>query len=181
MNTLILAASADGGEVDGLALVLPAPAELVYGIIAFAIVFVVLRRLALPALGTMLDERRAAIEGKMEAADAAVAEAQQKQQQYEAQIGDAQSEANAIIEEARQQAERVRADVISKAEEEAAAIRERAQADAAGERERTVTQLRGEVSALSVELAEKIVGREIDASKHDQLVDQYITQLSRNN
>lgn len=180
MNSLILAAAV-GEEADGLALVLPALPELVYGFLAFTVVFLVARRLAFPQLMATLDERREAIQGKMEAADAAVAEAKGKQAQYEAQIGDAQSEANAIIEEARQQAERVRADVVAKAEEEAAAIRERAQSDAAGERERTVTQLRGEVSALSVELAEKIVGREIDASKHDELVDQYITQLSRNN
>lgn len=177
MQYLNLATEAGG---DGLSLVLPANAELVYGILAFAIVFLVMNKFAFPQLNTMLEERRQAIQGKMEEADAALVEARASKANYDASIGDAKSEANDIIEEARQQAERVRADLVAKAEEDAAAIRQRAQADAAGERDRTLANMRSEVGAISVELAEKIVGREIDGSSHDALVDQYITQLSRN-
>ena len=44
-----------------------------------------------------------------------------------------------------------------------------------------MSELRGEVGRLSVELAGRIVGKELDASAHDDLVDEYITRLSRTN
>ena len=179
-HLLILAA--ESGEGDGaLGVILPAAAELVYGFVAFVIVFLILRKVAFPRLNTMLDERSAAIQGKMEEADARLNEAEQAKRDYEASISDARGEAARIVDEAKSQAEQVRANLVQQAEEEAAAIRERARADAAAERERTLSELRSEVGRLSVELASKIVGKELDANTHQALVDDYIRNLSSSN
>jgi F-type H+-transporting ATPase subunit b len=169
------------GEPTGLGVILPATAELVYGLISFVIVFVVLSKLVFPRLGTMLEERREAIQGRMEAAEAKLAEADKAKREYEASISDAKGEANRIIEEAKQQAEQVRADILRRAEDEATAVRERAQVDAAAERDRTLQELRGEVGAMSVQLASKIVEKELDPAAHAALVDSYISGLNRNN
>lgn len=181
MNLLLLAAEGAGEETSGLTIILPAAAELVYGAIAFVIVYFVISKLAFPKLNTMLEERRVEIQGKMEAAEASLQEAEESRRGYEASIRDARGEAARIVEDARGQAEQVRANLIAQAEEEAASIRERARADAASERERTLTELRGEVGRLSVELASRIVGKELDATTHQSLVDEYIQSLSRSN
>jgi F-type H+-transporting ATPase subunit b len=176
--SLILAAA----ETDGpLGVILPAAAELVYGTVAFLIVFLILKKFAFPRLNTMLDERTAAIQGRMEEAEAKLNEAEQAKRDYEASIADARGEAARIVDDAKAQAEQVRANLIAQAEEEAAAIRERARADAAAERERTLSELRAEVGRMSVDLASKIVGKELDASTHQALVDDYIQNLSRSN
>lgn len=179
MNLVLATAAEEGGS--GLTIILPAAAELVYGAIAFTIVFVVLNKLALPKMNTMLEERREAIQGKMEAAEAQLAEAAKSKADYEASIADASGEAARIIDEAKAQAEQVRANLVEQAEAEAAAIRERARADAASEHDRTLSELRSEVGAMSVELASKIVGKELDASTHQALVDEYINNLSGSN
>lgn len=178
MQHLILAAESEG---DVLGVILPAAAELVYGTVAFAIVFYILSKFAFPRLNTMLDDRRAAIQGKMEEAESRLQEAEQKKREYEESIRDARGEAARIIDEAKSQAEQVRANLVEQAEQEAAQIRERARADAAAEHDRTLSQLRGEVGELSVELASRIVGRELDASTHEALVDEYIQNLSSSN
>lgn len=182
MNTLILAAAegAEGGA-STLQLILPATSELAYGAIAFVIVLVLVSRFAMPRLNTLLDERAAAIQGQMEAAEQARQEAMAEKAQFDEKMADARGEGNRVIEEAKQTAEQLRRDIVAKAEAEAEAIKARAQAEAAQERERLVTELRGEVGRLSVELAGRIVGKELDASRHQDLVDEYITQLSRNN
>jgi F-type H+-transporting ATPase subunit b len=182
MNTLILAAEegADAGA-STLQLILPATAELAYGAIAFVVVLVLVSRFAMPKLNELLDERAASIQGQMEAAESARQEAAAEKAEYEAQLADARSEGNRVIEEAKQTAEQLRRDIVAKAEEEAEAIKARAQAEADQERERLVSELRGEVGRLSVELAGRIVGKELDASAHDDLVDEYITRLSRTN
>ncbi len=176
MNTLILAAES---EASATQLILPATAELVYGLIAFVVVYLVMRRFAFPALTTLLDDRREAIQGQMEAAEAARQEAADERQQYEAQLADAKGEANQIIEDAKQTAEQVRRDIVSKAESEAEATKARAQTEIEAERERLLSELRTEVGQVAVALASKIVDRELDPTAHQDLVDDYINSLSR--
>jgi|AntRauTorckE6833_2_1112554.scaffolds.fasta_scaffold41902_2 F-type H+-transporting ATPase subunit b len=182
MNTLILAAeeTAEGGA-STLQLILPATAELAYGAIAFVIVLILVSRFAMPRLNTLLDERAAAIQGQMEAAEQARAAAAAEKAEFDEKLAADRAEGNRVIEEAKQTAEQLRRDIVAKAEAEAEAIKARAQAEADAERERLVGELRAEVGRLSVALASKIVGKELDASAHEGLVDEYITQLSRNN
>jgi F-type H+-transporting ATPase subunit b len=179
MNTLILAA--EGGDASTLQLILPATAELAYGAIAFVVVLVVVSRFAMPKLNELLDERAASIQGQMEEAEKARQEAAAQKREYDEQLADAKGEGNRVIEEAKQTAEQLRRDIVAKAEAEAEAIKARAQAEADQERERLVSELRGEVGRLSVELAGRIVGKELDESRHQDLVDEYITKLARNN
>ena len=73
-------------------LVPPLP-ELVIGLIAFAIVFFFLWKKLLPNINKVLDERREAIEGGIEQAEAAQAEAAEVLKQYKDQLAEARHEA----------------------------------------------------------------------------------------
>ena len=168
----------EGEEPSGLDLVLPDFAELLWGAVGFLLLMAILYKFVFPSMTKMLDERGAKIQGQMEEAESERQKAEQLRRQYEEQLAATRAEGNTIVEEARQQAERVRADVLAKAEEEAQAIRERARTDVAAERGRIVQDLRGQVATLSVELAGKIVQRELNPEQHRQLVDQYINELS---
>ncbi|MGO4431615.1 F0F1 ATP synthase subunit B, partial [Streptomyces sp. MCAF7] len=77
--------------------------ELVIGLIAFAIVFFFFAKKLLPNINRVLDERRAAIEGGMEEAEARKAEAQQVLEDYRAQLADARHEAARLRQEAQEQ------------------------------------------------------------------------------
>lgn len=177
-QVMILAAEEGAEEASGLDLVLPDFAELLWGAIGFFLLMGILYKFVFPSLGKMLDERSAKIQGQMEQAESERQEAEQLRRQYEEQLADARNQGNTLVEEARAQAERVRADVLAKAEEEAQQIRERARADVEAERGRIVQDLRGQVATLSVDLAGKIVQRELNPEQHRDLVDQYINELS---
>ena len=174
----LLAAAEEGAEPSGLQLVLPATAELIWGIVGFAILFFFVWKKALPALNKTLEQRATAIQGQMTAAESERQQAEQVRRQYESQLADARSEAGRIIEEARGQAERVRVDIVARAEAEADQIKARAREDAQADRGRLVSDLRHQVAAMSVDLAGKIVQRELDPERHRALVDQYINELS---
>lgn len=175
---LVIQALAVEEEAGGSVSLLPDLPELIWGAVAFLLLFLVLKRFAFPSLNQALEERAANIQGRMEAAERERQHAEQTRRQYEEQLSDARGEANRIIEEARAQSERMRAEIIAKAEEEAAGIAARSREDVEAERGRLVQDLRGQVAALSVELAGKIVGRELDEASHRSLVDQYINELS---
>ena len=74
-------------------------------------------------------------------------------------------------------AERVRADVTGRAEQEAADIRARANDDISAARERAISDLRAQVADISIELAEKIVERNLDRSTQEQLIESYISSV----
>lgn len=178
--TIILLAT-EGEEASGTDLVLPATAELLWGFIGFALLFAIIQWKVWPNISQTLDERRTSIQGRIEEAETQLADAERVRRDYEGRLAEARTEANQIVQEAKDQAERVRADVVAKAEEDGQAIRNRAQAEAEAERNRALQELRGQVATISVDIASKIVDAEVDRSRHDQLVDSYISQLSNNN
>lgn len=178
LTTIVLAAAE--GEAEGFQL-LPDWAELIWGSVAFLLLLAFMYKFVFPKANQVLDDRSAAIQGKMEEADAKLVEAEEARRNFDAQIADARGEANTIIEEAKSTAESLRRDIVAKAEAEAAAIVERAQADINAERDRALQELRTQVGAMSVEIASRIVERELDPSTHQTLVDDYIQRLSRQN
>ncbi len=175
ITTLAAADSAGGIEL------LPVWSELIWGSVAFVILLFAMLKLVFPKLNETLAERASQIQGKMETADAKLQEAEASKADYEASLADARGEADRIIEEARSAADALRQEAKARAEAEAQQILERAEASMAAERDRVLQELRGQVGALSVELASRIVERELDASTHEALVDDYIRQLSSQN
>jgi F-type H+-transporting ATPase subunit b len=178
MNLLILAAEE---EPSGTELILPAVDELLWGTVCFAIVAFFMMRLVIPKIRDGLDARAAAIQSDKEAAESSKAEAAKLQKDYEQKLAEAKTEANRINEEARASAEEVRKDLIAKAEKEAQAIVARASEQIEAERNRTMQELRTRVAEISVDLAEKVVGRSLDRTAQAQLIDDYIAEVGAMN
>ncbi|MGH2754533.1 MAG: F0F1 ATP synthase subunit B [Actinomycetota bacterium] len=177
-NLLILAAEE---EPSGLDLILPAVDELVWGLVAFAVVAYFMMRKALPKIREGIEAREKAIQDEKEGAESARAEANRLADEYKQKLAEAKTEANRILEEARRSAEEVRKDLIAKAEKDAQAVVGRAQEQIAAEKSRTLQELRSQVAELSIDLAEKVVGRSLDRPAQTKLIDDYITEVGSMN
>lgn len=177
LKAFILAAE-EGAEPTGLDLVLPEAAELVGGLLAFLVVAFVLMKFAFPSIQKAMKERETTIQSDLEQAESAKNEAAALLEDYKRQLGEARAEANRIIEEARQSAERVREELIAKAEKDAESVVSRAQEQIEAERQRTVQELHGQIADISIELAEKVIGRSVDAGAQRDLVDAYIRDVA---
>ncbi|HYN37287.1 MAG TPA: F0F1 ATP synthase subunit B [Actinomycetota bacterium] len=165
-------------EPEGIDLVLPDPAELIWGAVAFFFVALFLMKVAFPKIRDAVKAREEKIQGDVEDAEKSKAEAQKELEKYKSQLAEARAEANRIIEEARQQAEQVRKDLVDKAQVEAEQVVSRAQEQIEAERNRTVQELKGTIADLSIELAEKVVGRALDDKSQRELVDAYINEVA---
>ena len=152
--------------------------ELIVGALAFAVLFFFLWKWALPRVNQMLEARQAKIQGDLDKAEEARHGAEQQLAEYRQSLAGAREEATRIIDEARETAEAMRRDLQTKAEQEAQQIVARAQEEIRAERDRVFQELRAQVGVLSVELAGRIVGQELDASRHQRLVDDYIRDVA---
>ena len=160
---------------------LPGVNEIIWGSAAFAVLLIAMWKFGVPAVKNMEKAREDRIRNDLEAAEQARTEADTEKAEYAAQIADAKNEAGRLIEEARQAAETVRADLVARAEQEANDIRARAQADIANQRNQAMAQLRTDVASLSIDLAGRIVERNLDDATNRQLVDSFIDQVGRSN
>ena len=170
-------AAEDVGWPEALPL-LPHPAEIIIGIIAFGILYWIFSRKVVPRMEAMYEERAAAIEGGMAQAEQAQAEARAALEKYNAQLAEARTEANEIRESAREQGASIVAEMRSQAQSEAARITESAQRQVEADRQQAVVQLRQEVGTLSTSLASKIVGESLeDEVRQKGIVDRFLAEL----
>jgi F-type H+-transporting ATPase subunit b len=166
---------ADAAAQDPL---IPTWPELIIGIICFVVVFGVLGKMLLPRILKTLEEREDAIQGGINRADEAQAEATAVLQQYRAQLDDAKHEAARLREEAREQGAQIIAEMRERAEAEARRITEAAQSQIEAERQQALTSLRTEVGALATELASRIVGESLnDTARQGRMVDRFLADL----
>jgi F-type H+-transporting ATPase subunit b len=135
--------------------------EFVLVLIIFGVLLYAVHRWVVPAFERSFAERRNAIEGGIERAEEAQAEAARLLEQYNAQLAAARAEAAQIREGARAEAQRIVEDLRAQAQEESARIVARGQEQLAAQRSQIVRELRGEIGALAVELSEKIVGQRL--------------------
>lgn len=158
--------------------ILPLWGELVFGVVAFAILYWVVAKRVVPRLEEVYAERTAAIEGGMQQAEQAQAEAQAALEQYQAQLHEARAEANRIREEAREQGASIVAELRAQAQTEAARITDSAKKQIEAERQQAIVQLRSEVGTLSTDLASRIVGESLhDETRQKGIVDRFLAEL----
>lgn len=169
---------AQGAEESEASDLIPAIQELVWGALAFAVLFLVMARLVIPRINQTLEQRRQKIQGDLEKAEESRNQADQELARYRQQLSGAREEANRIFEEARKTAEAMRQDLSAKAEQEAQGIVARAQEEIRAERDRVFQELKAQVGELSIELAARVVGESLDKERHLRLVDEYIAELA---
>ena len=158
--------------------IIPEVDEIIVGGLAFILVFLVLARYAFPRLNEAMKARTEKIQGDLEKAEHAKGSAESALERYEEQLREARAEAGKIIDEARKTAEQVRKDAAARAEDEAQQTVAKAQEEIRAERDRALQELRAEVGALSVTLAERVVGQSLDKDRQLKLVDDYIDELT---
>lgn len=158
--------------------ILPEWGELIFGLVAFAVLYVIVRRTVSPRLEAIFAERTAAIEGGIKKAEEAQAAANEAQHRLEAELAEARTEAARIREDARAEAAQIGAELRARAQEDAARITAAAQQQLQAERQQTLVQLRSEVGRLAVDLASRIVEESLqDDARQQRVVDRFLSDL----
>lgn len=156
----------------------PQPYDIIWSAVCFIIILVVVWKYALPRLGKMLDERAALIEGNIEKAGQAKAEADAALEEYRAQLADARGEAAKIREQARADGTKILLELKEQAQAEATRITAAAQATIEAERQSALVSLRNEVGSLALSLASGVIGESLNDDKRAaSIVDRFLADL----
>ena len=158
-------------------LVPPLP-ELVIGLLAFGIVLFFLWKKLLPNINKVLDERREAIEGGIEQADAAKEEAAEVLKQYKDQLAEARHEAARLRSEAQEQGATLIAEMRAEGQRQREEIVAAGHAQIAADRKQAAQALRQDVGKLATDLAGKLVGESLDDhARQSRTIDRFLDEL----
>ena len=162
--------------------ILPYLPELIFGLVAFGILYWVVAKFVVPNLEKAYAERTAAIEGGMQQAEKAQEEAEAALREYKAQLAEARDEAARIREDAKEQGASIIAEMRQQAQAEANRITESATKQIEAERQQAMVSLRADVGRLSTDLAGRIVGESLeDQTRQSGIVDRFLAELEAGN
>lgn len=171
----VLATSEEAAEAPNP--IIPAWDEVIWGSLAFAILFVVMAKYAYPSIRKVMEARTEKIRGDIDAAETARAEAEGLRADYDAKLAEARAEASSIIEAARAEAEQVRQERLAAIEPELVERRAQVDAELENARERALADMRAQVTTLAVGAAEQVVRHSLDEASYSQLIDDYIDRV----
>jgi F-type H+-transporting ATPase subunit b len=166
---------AEGGSQMPL---LPDTTELIIGLLCFLIVFGVLGKKLLPNIQKTLEERQDAIEGGLERAEKAQAEATRTLEEYRAQLAGARHEAARITEQAREQGAMIISEMREEGQRQRDSIIAAGHAQIEADRRQVTVALRREVGRIATDLAGRVVGESLeDTARQSRVVDRFLDDL----
>ena len=91
----------------------------------------------------------------------------------------AKDKAGEILATAQKNAATQSDEIIRAANEQAIAMKSKAEADIAQERRKAVNELKGEIGSMAMEIAGKVIEREISEKDHAKLIDEFIENVGK--
>jgi len=164
-----------------MGLISPDIGTIFWMVLAFGIVFLILKRFAWGPILSMLKTRETNIQEALSAADKAREEMALLQADHEKIMQQARAEREEMISEARKMREEMIEVAKTDAEKEADKLIEKAKKQIENEKLSAIVEIKQKVSELSVEIAEKILRTELqDVGRDQKLINNMLDDLKMN-
>ncbi len=150
-------------------------------VIIFVGLILLLRKFAWKPILDAVNQREEGIKNALQSAENARKEMQLLQADNERILQEARIERDALLKEAREIREKMIADSKQDAQAEGARMIEQAKTAIAAEKNAAMAELKNQVSALSIEIAEKLVKQELtDKAAQTKLIEKLLTEVKAN-
>lgn len=151
--------------------------ELFFTLANVLILFLILRKILFKKIIDVMDARDADIKNNIEAGEKAKEDGMKFKSEYETKIQDARDEGQMIVDFARKRAEEKSDTIISEARKEAEYIKQKANNEIAKEKEQAFNNIKSEISEIAVLAASKVIEKDIDKAKHEDLIENFIKEV----
>lgn len=165
-----------------MGLLTPDPGTLFWMTVIFGIVFFLLAKFGFPAIIGMVDKRKAYIDSSLETARKANEQLLQVKAESEQLLAQAREERTAILKDAAATRDRLIAEARERAKDEARKALDETRHQIAAEKESAINDIRRQVAVISVNIAEKILRRNLTDEKVQlELIDRIIKESEEQN
>ena len=138
---------------------------------------VIFKKFLLNPVKQVIADRKAKADSEIADAKKLREEAEAMKTEYEQNMHNARAEANQIVAAAQKTATARSEEIVGEARAQAAALKQKAEADIAQERKKAVNEVKDEIGGIAMEIASKVVEREISEKDHKDLIDEFIKNV----
>ena len=138
---------------------------------------VIFKKFLLKPIKQVIADRKAKADSEIADAKKLREEAEAMKAEYEQNLQNARAEANQIVATAQKTATARSEEIVGEARAQAAALKQKAEADIAQERKKAVNEVKDEIGGIAMEIASKVVEREISEKDHKDLIDEFIKNV----
>ena len=138
---------------------------------------VIFKKFLLKPIKQVIADRKAKADSEIADAQKLRTEAEAMKAEYEQNLQNARAEANEIVANAQKTATARGEEIVGEARAQAAALKQKAEADIAQERKKAVNEVKDEIGGMAMEIASKVVEREISEKDHKDLIDEFIKNV----
>ena len=138
---------------------------------------VIFKKYLLKPIKQVIADRKAKADSEIADAQKLRTEAEAMKAEYEQNLQNARTEANQIVAAAQKTATARSEEIVGEARAQAAALKQKAEADIAQERKKAVNEVKDEIGGIAMEIASKVVEREISEKDHKDLIDEFIKNV----
>ena len=138
---------------------------------------VIFKKFLLKPIKQVIADRKAKADSEIADAQKLRTEAEAMKAEYEQNLQNASTEANQIVAAAQKTATARSEEIVGEARAQAAALKQKAEADIAQERKKAVNEVKDEIGGIAMEIASKVVEREISEKDHKDLIDEFIKNV----
>ena len=146
-------------------------------ICSLMIQLVIFKKFLLKPIKQVIADRKAKADSEIADAQKLRTEAEAMKAEYEQNLQNARTEANQIVATAQKTATARSEEIVGEARAQAAALKQKAEADIAQERKKAVNEVKDEIGGIAMEIASKVVEREISEKDHKDLIDEFIKNV----
>jgi F-type H+-transporting ATPase subunit b len=146
-------------------------------VVNFVLLLVILQRLAYKPVLKMLNDRTEKIDKSLKQARKIEEELKNTEETKIAEIKKAKGEAQKIIKEAQDSAEKKSQEALEKTRIKTKEIVENAKQEIRSEKEKSVAEAKKEITDVSILIAKKIIGGNIDKNKEKDLIDNVLRKI----
>ena len=137
----------------------------------------IFKKFLLKPIKQVIADRKAKADSEIADAQKLRTEAEAMKAEYEQNLQNARAEANQIVARAQKTATARGEEIVGEARAQAAALKQKAEADIAQERKKAVNEVKDEIGGIAMEIASKVVEREISEKDHKDLIDEFIKNV----
>lgn len=136
-----------------------------------------IKRFLFKPVCAMLEKRKAMADAQIQDAVKAKEEALAMKSEYEQNMLEAKNKANEIVTTAQKTAAVQSEEMLREAGQQAAAMKAKAESDIAQEKIKAVNEVKNEIGGMAMEIAGKVIEREINEKDHAKLIDEFIANV----
>ncbi|MCI5816969.1 F0F1 ATP synthase subunit B [Ruminococcus sp.] len=151
--------------------------SLLFTLLNTLILFLVIKHFLFGRVHAVLEARQQEVAKTYQEAEDASKHASQLEQEYTGLMQNAKTESEQLIRNATRTAQTRSEEILAQARKDSGDMLEHAAEQIEQDKKRARNQLRGEISDLAVEVARKVVERDLNSGDHDRLISDFIDSV----